>query len=56
VESAIVATRARGSRVENCGGVSIYLPLGAKISDFYAETDFARSNRWPRLLEAYSRA
>jgi hypothetical protein len=56
VESAIVATRARGSRVENCGGVSIYLPLGAKISEFYAETDFARSNRWPRLLEAYSRA
>ncbi len=54
--SAIVAARAHGARVEKCDGLSIYLPLGASVSPFYIETDFARTSRWPRLLEAYSRA
>jgi hypothetical protein len=54
--SAVVAARARGKRVEKCGGVSVYLPLGAAISPFYGEVDFARANRWSRLLDAYGHA
>ena len=55
-ESAVVAAGARGARVEKCGGVSIYLPLGAALSPFYGEIDFACTTRWPRLLDAYGHA
>ena len=51
---AVLAECHRGPKVEECGGLSIYLPFGAEISQYYAEVAFAQKTKWPMLLKAYS--
>jgi hypothetical protein len=47
-----------GARVEDCGGVSIYLPSPAssQISPYYKDLEIAKAHRWDELLKDYFRA
>ncbi len=49
----VVAEAHNGAKVARCKGVTIYLPLLTEVSQFYAETDFARTHRWAAMLGAY---
>jgi hypothetical protein len=51
----VVAKRCNGADLENCKGVSIYLPLLTDVSDYYAQLDFANQHRWAAMLRAYHR-
>jgi hypothetical protein len=50
----VIAESHRGSRVQNCRGITIYMvpPINA-ISPYYHELDFARDMPWIGMLEAY---
>ena len=50
----VVADSHRGTKVERCGGVTVYLKgPPSELSRYYAELDFAVKHRWHKLLEAY---
>jgi hypothetical protein len=47
-----------GPKVQDCGGVSLYLPAptSSKISRYYKDLTFARQHRWDEFLADYFRA
>ncbi len=49
----VLAEAHHGPKVDDCMGVSIYLPLVTDVSQFYAELDFAKQHRWAEMLKAY---
>ena len=50
----VVAEGHRGTKVERCGGVTVYLKgPPSELSRYYNELDFAADHRWDELLEAY---
>jgi len=50
----VVAESHRGEKVEQCGGVTIYLkPPPSEISRFYADLDFPADHAWGKLLDEY---
>jgi hypothetical protein len=53
----VIAERHNGSKVQHCGGVTIYLPprILHKVSRHYKELDYAK-HRWLAMLEAYHSA
>lgn len=51
---AVIASRNRGEKVKDCGGVSIYLPSEGHISEYYGEVAFAKGTQWLRFLQAYN--
>ena len=53
----VLAESNRGSNVQQCRGVTIYLvpPISA-ISRYYQELDYARNHAWIGMLEAYHEA
>lgn len=54
LDNFVVAESHRGTKVERCGGVTIYLKgPPSELSRFYGELDFADTHRWDELLEAY---
>jgi hypothetical protein len=50
----VVASAARGVRLANASGLSIYVPSPRGISPLYANLDFARDCAWSRFLAAYA--
>ena len=57
--SAFVRTEGHhGQKVRHCGGITVYLPprILHKVSRYYGELSYARSHRWPVMLEAYHTA
>lgn len=44
-----------GPKVENCGGVSVYLPspLNSEVSRYYKDLAFAKAHKWDELLASY---
>ncbi|MGC9350008.1 MAG: clostripain-related cysteine peptidase [Anaerolineae bacterium] len=54
-EDFVIAERHYGSKVEHCGGITIYLPPRVlhRISPYYKDTAYARTHTWLELLEAY---
>ena len=49
----VIAEGHNGSKVENCAGVTIYLPSLTDISRYYGELDYAQERRWLPMLQAY---
>ena len=53
----VIAEGHNGTKVERCGGVTIYLiPPLLDVSRYYGELDYARDHRWLAMLEAYHAA
>jgi len=54
----VIAEGHLGPKVEDCGGVSMYLPSPAnsKISPYYKDLESAKRHRWDELLRDYFRA
>jgi hypothetical protein len=52
----IIAESHCGTRVQNCGGVTVYMPSSPDISRYYADLDFARANHWSVMLQKYLEA
>jgi hypothetical protein len=53
-ERLVLAAGARGDKVAQAGGLSVYLlPSGQDLSRYYPEVDFAINHRWRGFLEAY---
>ncbi len=54
----VIAEAHNGSKVEHCGGTTIYLPprILHKMSQFYSDLAFAQEHQWMPLLEAYHAA
>jgi hypothetical protein len=53
-ESLVIAEAHHGAKVENCGGVNVYLvPPLVRISPYYRELAFAQDRRWLEMLETY---
>lgn len=50
----VIANAHRGTKVQNCAGVSIYLlPPPTEISQFYGDLAFSKEHLWARFLTAY---
>jgi hypothetical protein len=47
-----------GPKVEECGGVSLYLPspTSSTVSQYYKDLSFAKRHRWDEFLADYCRA
>ena len=46
-----------GARVEDCGGISLYLPSPMKpVSPYYGDLAFAKALAWDEFLAAYQQA
>ena len=53
----VIAEGHNGSKVDRCGGVTIYLiPPLMEVSRYYGELDYARDHRWLEMVEAYHAA
>jgi hypothetical protein len=54
----VIAEDHHGSKVERCGGVTIYLPprILHRVSPYYKEVTYAQKHKWLRLLEEYHAA
>jgi hypothetical protein len=49
----VLAEKHSGKTVENCGGVSIYLPVFKDMSRFYPELAFASQRPWLKVVQKY---
>jgi hypothetical protein len=54
----VIAEDHNGSKVEGCGGVTIYLPPRVlhRISPYYKDVNYAQQHKWLAMLEAYQKA
>ena len=54
----VIAEGHLGPKVEDCAGVSIYLPSPAnsRISPYYKDLESAKRHKWDELLRDYFRA
>jgi hypothetical protein len=54
----VIAEGHSGSKVERCGGVTIYLPprILHRISPHYKDVIYAQQHRWLAMLEAYQKS
>jgi hypothetical protein len=54
----VIADRHNGSKVQGCGGTTVYLPprILHQVSRFYQDLDYAKEHRWLAMLEAYHSA
>lgn len=51
-ETPVIAQAWHGARVQNAGGLSIYLPTRT-LSPLYGDLDFAQQHRWHAFLQAF---
>jgi hypothetical protein len=51
----VLAESHNGTKVEKCGGVTLYVPprILHSVSQYYNELEFAQNHKWLDLLEAY---
>jgi hypothetical protein len=51
----VIAENHHGSKVERCGGVTIYLPprILQRLSPYYKDVTYAQNHQWLTMLEAY---
>jgi len=54
-KSFVIAEAHNGTKVERCGGVTIYLPprVLSQISRYYGDLAYAKDHRWLAMLQAY---
>jgi hypothetical protein len=53
----VIAEGHLGDAVQDCAGVSLYLPSPSDtISRYYRDLDFAKHHTWDEMLRAYHRA
>jgi hypothetical protein len=54
----VIAENHHGSKVDRCGGVTIYLPprILQRLSPYYKDVTYAQNHQWLNLLEAYHMA
>jgi hypothetical protein len=53
----VIAESHNGTKVERCGGVTVYLlPPLDDLSRYYDELDYAQDHRWLAMLQAYHAA
>ncbi|MBN2392977.1 MAG: hypothetical protein JXR84_19760 [Anaerolineae bacterium] len=54
----VIAEGHYGSKVERCGGITIYLPprILHQISPYYKEVAYAQNHKWSKLLKKYHKA